>query len=319
VIIIFLNVEKFIQEAIQSVLSQTFSNWELLMVDDGSTDASTDIVRMISQQHPNKIRYLAHPGHQNLGMSASRNLGIRNSAGEFIAFLDADDAWFPYTLQEQVAILECQSQAAMVYGPILWWYSWTGLPEDQERDYIEKLGVPSNTLRRPLTLLPLFLCDKAAVPSGILVRRQVINRVGGFEDAFRGEYEDQVFCAKICLHESVFASSHCWYRYRQHPDSSVSIGQTTGQTYVYRLAFLNWLEKYLQDQKIKDPRVWWPLKYELSRFRHPGLFRLSKNTQNLVWRLDTGVKRVLDRFDANQASKQRHAELQKIADTEQND
>lgn len=317
VIIIFLNVESFMQEAVQSVLNQTYNNWEILLVDDGSIDGSSEIARMFSQEYPSKIHYLEHPGHQNLGMSASRNLGIRNSGGDLIAFLDADDSWFPYTLQEQVAILECEIQAAMVYGPILWWYSWTGLPDDQGRDYIEKLGVPPNTLIKPPTLLPLFLCNKAAVPSGILVRRQVIDFVGGFENAFRGEYEDQVFCTKICLHAPVFASSHCWYRYRQHSKSAVYIGQTTGQTNAYRLVFLNWIEKYLLDHKIHDPRVWWSLKYELSRFHHPRLFRLSKQGQFITWRLGTWGKKYLKRFNTNSDTKQRHDKVKKSVDIEQ--
>jgi len=282
VIIIFLNAEPFLQEAIESVLSQTYSEWELILVDDGSSDGSTLLGRQYEKREPERTRLLEHEGHQNRGMSASRNLGIQHANGRYIAFLDADDAWFPYTLQEQVTILEAQGEAAMVYGPLLWWYGWSGLPQDQGRDYIEKLGVPSNTLIRPPELLPLFLLDKAAVPSGILVRRRAIERVGGFEDEFRGEYEDQVFCAKICLNEPVFASERCWYRYRQHPASSVSIGLQTGQTYSYRLAFLNWLAQYLRHQGVKDPRVTRALRRELWHYRHPSLFRL---TQQLRYRL----------------------------------
>src|SRR5205809_3316024 len=71
--IIFLNAERFIDEAIQSVLAQTYENWELLLVDDGSTDGSTAIARSYAERYPAKIRYLEHPGHKNHGMSASRN------------------------------------------------------------------------------------------------------------------------------------------------------------------------------------------------------------------------------------------------------
>src|SRR5215213_8596780 len=90
VIMIFLNTERFIEEAIESVFAQTYDDWELVLVDDGSTDASTAIARRYAAQHPHKVRYLEHAVHQNLGMSASRNLGIREAHGEFIAFLDAD-------------------------------------------------------------------------------------------------------------------------------------------------------------------------------------------------------------------------------------
>jgi glycosyltransferase involved in cell wall biosynthesis len=282
VVIIFLNAERFLQEAIESVLAQTYDAWELLLVDDGSTDASTAIAQRYAGQHPRQVRYLEHPGHANCGMSASRNLGIRGAQGEYIACLDADDVWLSNTLEDQVAILQTHSEAAMVYGPIQWWYSWTGKPEDRDRDYVEELGVPPNTVIKPPRLLPLFLRDKAAVPSGILVRRESIERVGGFEDAFRGEYEDQVFCAKICLNAPVFASGQCWYRYRQHADSCVLIGQRTGETYAARLFFLNWLAKYLSEQKMRDRGVWRALSLEFWRYRYPCAFRLLKRWDRFV-------------------------------------
>jgi glycosyltransferase involved in cell wall biosynthesis len=279
-IIIFFNAEKFILEAIESVFTQTYGNWELLLVDDGSTDGSTAIAREVSQAHPHQVRYLEHENHRNLGMSAARNLGIRSARGDYIAFLDADDAWFPFTLQEQVNVLESQGQAAMVFGPLQYWYSWSGKPEDSQRDTIEELGVAPDSLLKPPHLLSLFLVDKATVPSGILVRRGAIERVGGFEEAFRGEYEDQVFCAKICLHEPVFASGRCWYRYRQHPGSAVSVGHATGQTDAARLFFLEWLSRYLSEQGTRDFSVWWSLRKEYWRFTHPGLFWFSRRARS---------------------------------------
>src|SRR5215467_1200932 len=113
VIMIFLDAEKFIQEAIESVFAQTYANWELLLVDDGSTDASSEMALRYAEQYPTKVRYLEHEGHQNRGMSASRNRGINNARGEYIAFLDADDVWLPLKLEQQTAILESQPEAAM--------------------------------------------------------------------------------------------------------------------------------------------------------------------------------------------------------------
>jgi glycosyltransferase involved in cell wall biosynthesis len=95
VIIIFLDEERFIQEAIESVFAQTYSHWELLLVDDGSKDASTQIARRCAETNPGRVRYLEHEDHRNRGMSASRNLGLQHAKGDFIAFLDADDVWLP--------------------------------------------------------------------------------------------------------------------------------------------------------------------------------------------------------------------------------
>jgi glycosyltransferase involved in cell wall biosynthesis len=162
-IISFLNEERFIQEAIESVFAQTYDNWELLLVDDGSTDASTRIALQYAERHPSKVRYLEHPGHQNRGVSVSRNLGSRHAKGKYVAFLDSDDVWLPNKLQRQVTILGACPEAGMVYGLPQYWHSWTGNPEDVERDSVPKLGVQANTLFRPPTLLKTS-CESASVP-----------------------------------------------------------------------------------------------------------------------------------------------------------
>src|SRR5262249_17586544 len=136
VIIIFWNEEAFIHEAIQSVFAQTYANWEMLLADDGSTDGSTAIARWYAEHHPGKVRYLEHEGHQNRGMSASRNLGIRHAQGEYIALLDADDVWLPNKLEEQVAILNARPEAGTVYGAIQWRVRLTRDPEGTQRGRI---------------------------------------------------------------------------------------------------------------------------------------------------------------------------------------
>jgi glycosyltransferase involved in cell wall biosynthesis len=123
VIVPFFNSERFIQETIASVFAQTYDRWELLLVDDGSTDRSQTIAKNFEREYPDRIRYLHHADRQNRGCSASRNLGIDNARGEYIAFLDADDVWLPDKLSRQVDILESQPAAAMVYGKYLVWHN----------------------------------------------------------------------------------------------------------------------------------------------------------------------------------------------------
>jgi glycosyltransferase involved in cell wall biosynthesis len=280
-IIPFLNAEQFLQEAIESVFAQTYRAWELLLVDDGSSDGSTAIARHYAEQYPERVRYLEHSGHQNRGVSAARNLGIRHAQGEYIALLDADDVWLPHKLEEQVGILESQPEAGMVYGLSEYWYSWTGRQEDQHRDLVYDLGVPPNTLIQPPMLILWFFLEQKAVipgPTDILVRREVIEHVGGFEENFQ-LYEDQSFYAKICLRAPVFAASACWDRYRLHPNSAYSVTQKTGQEYSTRLFFLNWLAGYLSAQGLKDPKIWQALRKELWRCRHPNFSRLLRRGQ----------------------------------------
>jgi len=293
VVIIFFNEERFLQEAIKSVLSQTYKEWELLLVDDGSTDGSPEIALRVAKQNFNRVRYLHHGGQQNLGMSASRNLGIFHSMGKYIAFLDADDVWVPDILKDQAAILESKPEAGMVFGPIMYWFGWASDQENCERDYVENLGVEPNTLVQPPTLLALFLQNKATVPSGLLVRREIIGQVRGFEDIFRGEYEDQVFCAKICLQWPVYASGECWYKYRQHPNSSVAAGRASGRTILARQFFLNWLKTYLIEKKIRNPQVWQALWHELMPYAHPTLYRLSTYLKQYLGSVYAWIKLIL--------------------------
>jgi glycosyltransferase involved in cell wall biosynthesis len=110
----FLNAGPFIEESIKSVLSQTYDDWELLLVDDGSTDASTEIALKYAATHPHKLRYLSHEHRQNRGASASRNLAARHARGEYLAFLDADDVYLPRKLEVKVPILDANPEVAML-------------------------------------------------------------------------------------------------------------------------------------------------------------------------------------------------------------
>jgi glycosyltransferase involved in cell wall biosynthesis len=290
VVIIFLNEERFLQDAIESVFAQGYKDWELLLVDDGSTDASTALALRYAEQAPARVRYLEHAGHQNRGMSASRNLGIRHAHGKYIAILDADDVWFPHALEDQVAILESHPQAALVYGRVQRWYSWSGKVDDLQRDSIRELGVAADTLVRPPTQLILLLRDQG-MPSGVLARREVVQRVGGFEEAFRGLYEDNAFLAKICLGQSVFASSKCWYRYRKHSAASCAVAVDTGQYLSARLTFLSWVEQYLTREGVEDAAIWRALRQELRPYRHPLWHQVLARTRQLARRTSGLLKR----------------------------
>jgi glycosyltransferase involved in cell wall biosynthesis/SAM-dependent methyltransferase len=279
VIMIFLDAERFIQEAIESVLAQSYVNWELLLIDDGSADSSGEIARRFAGRYADKLRYLQHPGGVNLGMSASRNLGISSARGELIAFLDADDVWLAEKLEKQVEIMELQPAAAMVCGTTQYWYSWSGRQEDMNRDFVPQLGVPSDRLVNPPALFSALMRNQVVTSTGSLLRREVIDTVGGYEESFRGLYEDQAFYAKVCLNAPVFISGGCWYKYRKHPDSCCSVAESVGRQHSERLLLLNWLESYLNDNAIKDKSVWQSLKRAQWKCRFPKISRMPDHIQ----------------------------------------
>ena len=297
-IAIFLNEEKFLAEAIESVIAQTYSNWELLLVDDGSTDASTAIAKQYAARYPDKIRYLEHPHHQNCGMSASRNLGLTHARGKYISPLDGDDVWLPKKLEQQVAILEAHPQAAMVFAPLLIWYSWTGNPEDRDRDHpygVAKDGGShpfSDTLVQPPKMLSFFLRREEFIPGGVLAKKTIIEQVGGGEDNFRGSYEDAIVHVKVCLRYPVYVSNECWYKYRIHPNSCQRVVISSGQAEAKRLLYLNWVEQYLTQQGVTDREVWQSLKHSLFPFRHPRLHQLNTNYQQAIVNCKRSIKQI---------------------------
>ncbi len=267
VIIIFLNEERFLAEAVQSVLAQGFEDWELLLVDDGSTDASPDIARALTQLEPSRICSLCHSGRANRGMSASRNLGLAHAAGELIGFLDGDDVWLPDKLTEQVKILDSQLEAALVYGRTLIWNSWNGSSGDA--DFFYDLGVEPDRLYRPPRLFDLLLENKAQTPTACnaLIRRTLFDRIGGFEESFRGMFEDQVFFAKAHVEVPAYVDSRVWAKYRQHPDSCSAISATAGEDQRARLRFLQWLRAYMRSRHGIDSGVRRAVRRELLRTR----------------------------------------------------
>lgn len=107
------NCEKYIVEAIKSILAQTYRNWELLVLDDGSKDHTLQIIEEFSQKDS---RIKALPNGKNMGVSATRNRGIELASADWIAFLDSDDMWKPEKLEKQFEILEKEAAEFLFTG-----------------------------------------------------------------------------------------------------------------------------------------------------------------------------------------------------------
>jgi len=275
VITIFHNEERFLAEAIESVLAQTYPRWELMLCDDGSSDGSPAIARQFATEYPDRIRYLHHPGHTNHGMSATRNLGLAHAEGEFVAFLDGDDAWVPEKLTHQVFLLQQHPEAGAVYGRLHVWHAWTRREADLARDYTQPLGVTPDSLVPGPDLLLRFLKDDIYTPSGLLFRRTVLEEVGGYEEAFRGMHEDGVVLAKICLKWPLYASGEVWYKYRQHPDSCCNQATAEGLDRQALCAYLEWLDNYLRETGNPLTEVADVVRERLERER-PGRWKSSR-------------------------------------------
>lgn len=282
IIVPFFNAERFLKESIDSVLAQTVSDWELILVDDGSQDGSRDIVNAFLRVELRAI-CVEHVGRVNRGTSASRNLGLRSARGEFVAFLDADDVWDPKFLEYHQAILSAHPKAGMTYGPGRWWFSWTGDPADLGRDYAQNLGVLGDRIITPPALVDLFLKDEGAVPSpsGVMMRRETLEDIGGWDVSFPGMYDDQVLYVKIGLGKEVFVSAKCLYRYRQRSDSLCSSSLRDGTYYRERERFLEWCSGYLGEHPLPNDGLAKDVRFRLWLNRFQGAFRSNVPTRLL--------------------------------------
>ncbi len=256
IVIPFFRAEKYLDEALRSVFAQQrYHDWRLYLIDDGSDENDTAIAGTWAAAHPDRIRVLEHPGRQRRGISAARNLAIQRSQGDLIAFLDADDVWYPHKLASQVSILDRHPEAGMVYGAALRWRSWNGGLDEHVPANVTGFG--SDCLVPGPALLDTFRANEALTPctGSVLIRRHVMHRSGYFEEQFRGLYDDQVLYAKLCLAGNVYVSSDTVSKYRKHSRSCCSQAAVDGTGTVERERFLEWLENYERSRTIGSPLI----------------------------------------------------------------
>ncbi len=149
-------------QAIESVLAQTFQDFELIVVDDGSADDTLQVVRRFAD----RVRYIRQP---HRGVSAARNTGIRHGRGEWLAFLDSDDRWLPHKLERQMAALE-QTGRKICYTDEIWIRNGCRVnPRRRHRKYDGWIFVHC---------LPLCIIS----PSSVVIHRRVFETVGLFDE-----------------------------------------------------------------------------------------------------------------------------------------
>ncbi|CAN5640973.1 hypothetical protein BH23GEM11_BH23GEM11_04070 [soil metagenome] len=276
VIMPFRDMEAFLEESVESVLQQTFEDWELLMIDDGSLDDGPGIASRFVDADPDRIRLLAFPSGESRGASAARNLGISRARGEYVALLDADDVWPYESLQERVEILDRRSDVGMVFGRDLRWFSWAGEGGGTLDDTLERLGTRAGRRMSGSVFLRLALSNRANMPAThcTLLRRSVVDRAGGFEESFRFINTDQAFFAKALLVTDVLAVDRCWGWYRQRPASSSTVSRDEERK--FRRVFLTWLLDFLARE--------YPEERSLARAVRSEIWWLGRSHALLRWR-----------------------------------
>ncbi len=176
VVIPVYNGERTISEAVRSVLDQTFRDYELLVINDGSQDSTMDILAKIDDPRLSVFTY------SNAGLSASRNRGIKLARADYISFLDADDLWTPDKLQAQFGALQKDPEAAVCY-------SWTDFIDESGK----RLGYGIHATYNGNVFLALLNFYFVGSGSNALIRKAAFDAVGQFDDSLKAMEDWDLF------------------------------------------------------------------------------------------------------------------------------
>lgn len=204
VIIPCYNRESYISETIESVLAQTYKDFELIVINDGSTDGSKEVIL----QYTDRLTFLEHAGGVNRGQSASLNLGLMHCTGKFICILDSDDLFAPEKLEQQLQALKNSPEIGLVYS--------NGKSTNSE-------GVPQFTIypddhKAPAGPDEILLNCSVNLPSNSMVRRSVLERAGPFSETLRAAHDHDMILRLSEISKFEYINQIHWY-YRRHEDS----------------------------------------------------------------------------------------------------
>ncbi|MBN1671850.1 MAG: glycosyltransferase [Kiritimatiellae bacterium] len=197
------NAAATIAEALRSVLAQTFRDFEILVVDDASTDGTFDIAQRTVSHYP-AARILRL--EVNSGPAAARNRGIREAKGEWIAFLDADDAWLPWALEDECRALSFFPDAALLCGDYVGFSDSDVARVDVGKEHCMDIVLRDFIDRTPVDTLT------------VLARKSVLSRLGGFDEQFRGP-EDYELWMRVAAAGRIVKIRAPMARYRAHAGS----------------------------------------------------------------------------------------------------
>lgn len=201
VIVPVYNGARYLSECLESVLGQTWQDFEIIVVNDGSTDESVEICSRFP-----KVKIVCQ---ENKGQSAARNRGVYEAKGKFIAFIDQDDKWYPEKLARQVPILE-RGKYGMVYSNV------DRIDEEGrivERNFLDKVSLqPKQSIRDCLSQ------DMFILPGTVLMTKELFEKLGGFDEQLSG-YEDDDLFLRVFQHTRIYYIPEALMQWRIYPTS----------------------------------------------------------------------------------------------------
>jgi len=237
VIVPALNAELFLAKCLASLDAQTYHNWELVLVNDGSTDATQSIAEDFMERRPSQVRVIST---ENQGLSCARNNGIAAARGEYVAFLDSDDLWLPEKLKSQVDILNQNHTAQATTCSFV---RFNGSQPTQNAVY--HFTWSRESVRRWL----LLEGSGPALGSTLMVRRSAISTIGLFDPSLGSHAEDLDFACRMVEVATVLTSRRILVGIR------VWTGQIHGDDQLMEASLLHIFQGQLSNQPRQAKRA----------------------------------------------------------------
>lgn len=247
VVIPVFNGSRFIGDAIQSILDQTFDDFEIIVVDDGSTDQTKRVVGQFS-------RLISYYYQENRGAGAARNLGVAMARGQWIAFLDADDVWYPQKLSVQLDAANSDGNVSFIYSDM----DIIDLDGSFIQESFLSVDVARSRDEESWNLVSIaFNGQPFPYPSTVLLKRELFLTAGGFSPLFRGNYhEDFDLFARIAKHARLHFIPRSLVKYRKATKANGNDEQPAQENW---LILLTRLSKLWRDDAARLRVVDWHL------------------------------------------------------------
>jgi len=194
IIIPCFNSGKYLSECLESVLSQDYTDFEAIVVNDCSTDNTLEVANSYVETDA-RIKIIDNSETPGLGASAARNKGFKISKGEYVVFLDSDDIWLPTALRKLVNLIEKHNEAGWVIGNCIYFDTFRYNTASYERSHYDF----NEGIYDKFDLIPKFIKNfgQTPVPGATIIKRDIVKSIVGWENEFRKNYTDQAFFIKI--------------------------------------------------------------------------------------------------------------------------
>ncbi|WP_333693728.1 glycosyltransferase family 2 protein [Flavobacterium sp.] len=276
IIIPLYNKEKAIEKTLKSVFHQSFTDYEILVINDGSTDKSEEKVKRFSDE---RLRLISS---ENRGVSQARNLGINESKGKLIAFLDADDYWFPNHLQSLFQLYQNFPEAGLLATNYQFYYS--------DKKIIQPVfeGIP---IEKWSGIVPDFFHSsmkyRIAWTSAVVVPKKVLDDIGNFDENITlGAGEDTDLWIRIALKYPVAFDNEVSANYQMETENRISLSKTVERKFSTLDKFSNEEQSNSSLKKYLDLyRTEFALKHKLvGDIKSFHFYKNAISKENLHWK-----------------------------------